>query len=113
MVSIAILIGLSVGSELDVLAYLATRHFGLRHYGTLFGCIISVLAAATALGPVAGSAIRDLTGSYDMLLWATVPAFLISAWAIATTGPYPDFRMPSDGTAPGGRDPSPERIASA
>ncbi len=91
MIAIAVMIGLSVGSELDVLAYLATRHFGLRYYGTLFGCIISVLAAATALGPVTASAIRDLTGTYDTLIQATIPMFLISAWAIASTGTYPDF----------------------
>lgn len=88
---IAILFGLSFGSELDILAYLATRHFGLRNYGTLFGCIIGILAAATALGPVLASMVRDSWGSYHPLLWATVPFYLAGALAIATLGPYPDF----------------------
>ncbi|WP_375397335.1 MFS transporter [uncultured Sphingomonas sp.] len=94
MTLLAILIGLSVGSELDILAYLATRYFGLRFYGTLFGCIIGVLAAATALGPVLGSMIRDQTGSYRLLLWLALPGFVISALAIATAGRYPEFNGP-------------------
>lgn len=88
---LAILLGLSVGSELDVLAYLATRHFGLRNYGTLFGFIISALAASTSAGPILASWLRDTTGSYDALLWAALPCFAISALAIACLPAYPKF----------------------
>jgi predicted MFS family arabinose efflux permease len=87
----AILVGLSVGSEMDLLAYLSTKHFGLRCYGTLFGFVISVLAAATALGPLIVSAVRDSMGNYDPALWAMIPIFVLSAILIATTGRYPAF----------------------
>jgi len=87
----AVLVGLSVGSEIDLLAYLSSKHFGLRCYGTLFGFVISVLAAATALGPLVAAAVRDAMGSYDPALWATIPLFIISAALIATTGRYPEF----------------------
>ncbi|WP_174273948.1 MFS transporter [Sphingomonas bacterium] len=92
-IAAAILFGLSVGAELDVLAYLSTRHFGLRNYATLFGFIISVLAAATSLGPIIASMLRDATGSYQVFIWATLPAFAISALAIWTLPDYPLFAV--------------------
>ena len=91
MLALAVLVGLSAGSELDLLTYLATRHFGLRHYGTLFGLLMIALAIGAGLGPVTASAIRDHAGSYNPVLWAIIPTFLLSALAIGTTGPYPDL----------------------
>ncbi len=35
-----LILGLSVGTEVDCCAYLAARHFGLRAFGTLFGAMI-------------------------------------------------------------------------
>jgi predicted MFS family arabinose efflux permease len=92
----AMLLGLSLGAELDVLTYLVTRHFGLRNFGTIFGFIVSVLSLSTALGPISASAVRDLTDSYDAVLWAVIPLFLIAAAAIATLGPTPDFDRKAD-----------------
>jgi MFS family permease len=90
MTLLAVLVGLSAGCEIDLLAYMLTRHFGLRNYGTLFGIMMIALAVGTALGPLAASAVRDHAGTYDPILWAVIPCFLLSALAVATTGPYPD-----------------------
>lgn len=83
--------GFALGAELDILAYFASRYMGLRSYGTLFGFLVSGLAAGTALGPITAALVRDLTGSYALMLWFTIPCYLLSAIMIFTSGPYPDF----------------------
>ena len=46
----AIVIGLCLGSELDAVAYLTTRHFGMRSFGLLFGTISALLTLGMGLG---------------------------------------------------------------
>src|SRR5262249_46540657 len=58
-------IGLTVGSEIDVIAYLASQHFGLKRYGVLFGVVTGALALGVALGPLAAGAVFDHYGSYS------------------------------------------------
>ncbi|WP_162527115.1 MFS transporter [Sphingomonas solaris] len=86
----AIILGLCLGSELDAVAYLATRHFGMRSFGVLFGTISGLLALATGVGPLLVSAVYDTTGSYMPVLWAYVPLCLIAAGLFFTLGAYPD-----------------------
>lgn len=95
IVAAAILIGLSTGSEAAAVAYLATRYFGLRKFGVLFGVITSCLIASTGAGPFVGSYIRDLTGHYDLFLIMTVPVSLVCVLLLANLGAYPDHKQPA------------------
>ena len=47
-----VLIGFSIGAEIDLMAYLASRYFGLRHYGAIYGVLFASLLVGTSLGPV-------------------------------------------------------------
>lgn len=86
---IAAVIGLSLGAEVDVAAYLATRYFGLRNFGTLFGTIAGLISLGGGLGPLIASAAYDLTGGYAALQLAFVPLFLVNGVLVAALGPYP------------------------
>ncbi|MBV1686463.1 MFS transporter [Novosphingobium sp. G106] len=86
------LLGICLGAEVDMIAYLASRHFGLRSYGVLFGFLVSGTAAGTSLGPLAAAALRDSTGSYNAMLWLTLPCYAICSICLAVTGAYPVFR---------------------
>ncbi len=88
----AMLLGLALGAELDVVAYLVTRHFGLRSYGAIFGIIVSLWSVATGLGPLCSSYIYDTTGSYDLALWLSMPLLVLASLALFTLGPYPGFQ---------------------
>lgn len=88
---IAFLLGLSLGSEVDVVAYLTSRYVGLRNFGALFGISISALALATGSGPWVAGLIYDAFGSYHHLLIGVMPLFLLSALLIASLGPEPVF----------------------
>jgi MFS family permease len=75
-------IGLTVGSEIDVIAYLASQHFGLKKYGVLFGVITGALALGVALGPLAAGAIFDHFSSYSLFLDLTVCLMAVSGVAL-------------------------------
>lgn len=97
--SIAVLIlGLALGAELDCVAYLTTRHFGLRNFGTIFGVVSGVLAFATGLGPFLVNLGYDLTGGYTIALEAYIPLSLVASALFFSLGRYPVF-APADGGA--------------
>jgi MFS family permease len=90
-VAAASIVGLALGAELDTVAYLTSRHFGLRSFGFLFGVVGGVLNVATAAGPLLASFVYDVTRSYEPVLWAFVPISLLGSVLFATLGRYPDF----------------------
>ncbi len=91
-----VILGLALGAELDVIAYLATRHFGMRSYGLVFGCIVSLWSIATGLGPLMASYIFDTSGSYQPALWIFIPLFMLASLLLFTMGAYPDFQSRED-----------------
>lgn len=88
-----VLLGLAVGSEYDAVIYLATRYFGLRHFGSLFGFVASSILAGVGLGPLVAGRIFDLDGSYERFLLAILPASLAGAGLLLTLGRYPDHEV--------------------
>lgn len=64
-VVVAILLGFTLGAEVDVLVYLTTRFFGLKNFGALYGGLLGALSIGTAVGPLIASRIFDQTRSYD------------------------------------------------
>lgn len=87
----AFILGLAAGTELDACAYLASRHFGMRAFGTLFGAINGMMLFANGLAPMLANHIYDVTRSYDAFLIGIVPAFLVTALLFAFLGRYPAF----------------------
>ena len=88
--SAAVLIfGLSMGAELDILAYLTSRYFKPESFGMMFGTIGGFVGLAGASGPVVLNRVYDLTHSYVPALWGILPVCLISALLFVLMGPYP------------------------
>jgi MFS family permease len=85
----AIALGLTLGSEVDVVAYLASRHFGLRNFGALYGALVTALGTGTALGPLAAGAAFDRFGGYSEFLVLTAVLMLVSAISLASLGRPP------------------------
>ena len=85
----AAVLGLSLGSEIDVIAYLAARHFGLRNFGALYGALLMSLSLGTATGPLAAGAIFDGFGSYTGFLGLTSVFMALSALTLLSLDPDP------------------------
>jgi MFS family permease len=84
------LVGLSLGVELDAVAYLSSRYFGLRNFGVLFGTLSGFIAVASSTGPLVANFIYDQTGSYYPFIWACIPLAIASSLSFLSLGPYPD-----------------------
>jgi len=72
-------LGIAVGGEIDVIAFLTARYFGTRHFGTLMGTLGSLQTLAVGIGPVIAAYLYDRDGSYSVVLMLTIPVFLFAA----------------------------------
>jgi MFS family permease len=82
------LVGLGLGAEVDIIAYLTSRYFGLRAFGEIYSSAFAAFALAGALGPLIMGAGFDLRGSYRVPLLAFLAAILLAAVLMTRLGPY-------------------------
>lgn len=87
-VGAALFLGLAVGAEVDAVAYLVGRHFGMRSFGTLYGTLSGFTAMATGVGPMLVNYSYDLTSSYSAALSVQAPLCLAAVALFATLGQY-------------------------
>ncbi len=85
----AAIFGLTLGAEVDVIAYLATRHFGLKNFGALYGAMVMALSLGTAFGPLAAGSVFDNYGGYTLFLYLTMILMTTAAVALASLGGTP------------------------
>ncbi len=74
----AILLGGSLGAEVDMLAYLASRYFGLRCFAQIFSMLFAMVMFSMSLGPLVFGAVYDATQSYTTVVAAGVPACIFA-----------------------------------
>ena len=82
--------GLSVGGQVHMHQYLASRYLGLRSFATLMGFMGSAGSIAVGLGPFISGRVFDLTKSYDLVLIAGIPISIAAALLLLSLGRYPD-----------------------
>jgi MFS family permease len=82
------LIGLGMGAEVDIVAYLTSRYFGLRAFGEIYGYAFASYTFAGALGPWLMGLGFDRSGSYSSILVGFFLATLLAAAAMTRLGPY-------------------------
>ena len=87
----AFMLGFAAGAESDLIAYLASRYFGMANYGKIYGMLYMPFGFASAVSPVLYGRVRDVTGSYDGMLFAAMFLFAAGAVLLITLGRYPVF----------------------
>jgi MFS family permease len=66
----AMCMGLAAGAEIDVIAYLVSRYFGLKQYSRVYGTFYATYGIAAAIGPYLASVISTGAGNnYTPALW--------------------------------------------
>lgn len=63
----ALMIGLAVGAEVDVLAYLNGRYFGQRHFARIYGSFYGSYSLSGGVGPLATALLVD-RGGYPLAM---------------------------------------------
>jgi MFS family permease len=84
----AFLVGLGLGAEVDIIAYITSRYFGLLDFGKVYSSALAAFALAGALGPLVMGAGFDRTGSYRDPLILFFVAAAIAAALMTRLGPY-------------------------
>jgi cyanate permease len=84
----ALFVGLGLGSELDLIAFLISRYFGLRAFGRVYSSAFAAFALAGALGPLIMGTGFDSTGSYRVPLASFLAATLLATALMTCLGPY-------------------------
>lgn len=95
-----LLAGLAAGAEVDLMAYLASRYFGLREFGRIFaGLYLPFALGPGVIVPLFGRA-RDVTGNYDLGLYAVAGGIALFGVALLMLGRYPEFSDRRDTQSP-------------
>jgi cyanate permease len=84
----AFLVGLGMGSEVDIIAFLMSRYFGLRSLGRTIGFAFGAFVVAGGVGPLVMGLSFDRTGSYRVPLAGFFVATLVAAALMSRLGPY-------------------------
>lgn len=64
----ALIAGLGMGCEFDLIPYMLKRYFGMRSFATMYGLTYSVYAVAGGTAPLLLGYVYDVTGSYTHIL---------------------------------------------
>lgn len=94
-----VMLGLTAGAEYDACAYLTSRHFAQNQFATLFAVLGALFGFTSGIAPFIANSLYDLSGSYDAILWAIIPAFLLSMLLFLSLGRYPDLEDTADESA--------------
>jgi MFS family permease len=84
----ALLGGLGMGCELDLIPYMLKRYFGLRSFSSLYGLIYSVFAVAGATAPLLLGHIYDISGSYTAILSMLAGVTMVVAFSMLALPAY-------------------------
>jgi MFS family permease len=84
----SVLCGLGLGAHVGLLAFLASRYFGMRAYGKIYGTMFGLFLAGGGVGPLLGNLSHDLWHSYVPALLTFASALIASSILLAPLGPY-------------------------
>lgn len=90
-----VLIGFAAGAEFDIIAYLASRYFGMKSYSKIYSLLYMVFSIGAAVAPGLFGYAFDQSGSYNVILMVSAGLFLLGGIALLGLGRYPDF-MPAN-----------------
>ncbi|MPW23154.1 MFS transporter [Paraburkholderia sp. CNPSo 3157] len=85
----ALLLGISTGSEGDLIPFLARKYFGKRSFGSIYGCLFGAATLGGAVGPFLYGLAFDRFGSYTVVHEVSCAACIVGAVAILLLGRYP------------------------
>lgn len=84
----AVMVGVALGAELDLIAFFTSRYFGMKNYGKIYGWQYVFYTVGAGLSPFAFGLVYDRFQNYDPALWASVGALAIAAVLMLTLPRY-------------------------
>ena len=84
-----VLVGLAAGAEFDLVAFMASRYFGMANYGVIYSQLMVGMLVGGGFGPPIFGRVFDQTGSYQPALWFAAGIFAVAPLLLLTLGRYP------------------------
>lgn len=84
----AILLGIGIGAEVDIMAFLVGRYFGIAHYGAVYGTLLSLFTLGSGTGPWLIALAFDHFHNYSAALAGCGATLLVASALVASLGKY-------------------------
>lgn len=86
LIACAVCVGVAMGAEIDLVALLVSRNFGLAHFSEIYGYQLLLFTIGIALGPAILGRVFDAQGAYGAGLVGLAAASLVGALALLSLG---------------------------
>ncbi|MCA8094859.1 MFS transporter [Burkholderia anthina] len=86
---LVVALGISLGTETDFMAYVASRYFGLRSFSEVFGWIFGFMALGAATSPLWTGMLQRSLGNFRSGIYLSAGLLVVAAACIAVLGGYP------------------------
>jgi MFS family permease len=93
----AVLCGMGIGAEVDLMAFFTSRYFGLKAYGKIYGMMFAFFAVSTGVGPYLSGLSYDVYHSYTPIFMIFEGMLVVTCLLFLPLGPY---RYPALGREP-------------
>jgi len=93
----AICLGIGIGAEIDLMAFFASRYFGLRNYAKIYGTMFGMFGFGVGLGPTLSGFSFDRFHSYTPIFAVYEIMLFVTCLIFLRLGPYP---YPAGGYGP-------------
>jgi MFS family permease len=81
-------VGLAIGAELDLVAFIVSRYFGIRAFGALCGLIMMFVNFANAAGMMLMGWCFQIKHSYVPMLWVFLVFLVVAIALMSSMGQY-------------------------
>jgi len=88
-IAATLMIGVTSGVEGDLISFLLSRYFGLRHFAAIYGATLSIFVLGYGFAPTVVGGVFDQLRSYDFGLIGLAVLTLACLPAALTLGRYP------------------------
>jgi MFS family permease len=95
----AVLCGMGIGAEVDLMAFFTSRYFGLRAYGKIYGMMFAFFSLFTGVGPYLSGLSYDAYHSYTPIFMVFEGMLVVTCLLFLPLGAY---RYPPLGREPHG-----------
>ncbi|WP_394790693.1 MFS transporter [Rhodoferax sp.] len=84
----AVLVGLGLGAEVDLIAFLQSRYLGLRAFGEIYGYLFAVFMLGSAMGPFLMGMSYQHLHDYAPAMWLLMAGLLVAIFLMFRLGSY-------------------------
>ena len=82
------LCGLGIGAEVDLMAFLVSRYFGIRAFGAVYGLMFAIFSFGVGMGPWLMGMSHDYLKSYVPMMLVFEAALALAIFVLLMLGPY-------------------------